>query len=399
MTSGHLVRPRTFVVDVGAGEELKTVRKTQDDFDMKAVDAIMNKTPITEAVIAHWREKAQEARSGKAATGKAKNYRQTVAFCSTVDHARNVTQAFLEDGVAAAMVHGEMGECERRSVLHSFKQGHTQIVVNVAVLTEGFDHPPVSCIVLLRPSSYKSTMVQMIGRGLRTVDADVFPGVVKTDCIVLDFGISTLLHGCLEQDVDLDGKSGDMHKDCPSCGAEVPRGVGECPLCGYVWASTGAGLGRGVDDATPLGDFVMSEIDLLKRSNFRWVDLFDDGAALVANGFNAWGGVFFRQGRHLAIGGAKGQHARLLAVGERAVCLAAADDWLNANETDESAHKTRRWLNQPATEKQLRYLPREYHHAFASTRYRASALLTFRFNRRAIESLAATAGTDEPRAA
>ena len=87
--SGHLVPPRTFVIDVGAQEALKNVRKTVDDFDMKAVDAIMNTAPITEAVIRHWREKAGE--------------RQTVVFCSTVDHARNVGDAFAADGVDADM--------------------------------------------------------------------------------------------------------------------------------------------------------------------------------------------------------------------------------------------------------------------------------------------------------
>ena len=51
----------------------------------------------------------------------------------------------------------------------------------------------------------------------------------------------------------------------------------------------------------------MTEIDLLKRSSFRWVDLFGDDAALVANGFNAWGGVFFLNGRWHAVGGAQGQ--------------------------------------------------------------------------------------------
>jgi hypothetical protein len=33
------------------------VKRTADDFDMSAVDAIMNKAPITEAVIRHWKEK------------------------------------------------------------------------------------------------------------------------------------------------------------------------------------------------------------------------------------------------------------------------------------------------------------------------------------------------------
>lgn len=58
IASGHLVPPRTFVIDVGTQDALNSVRKTVDDFDMQAVDAIMNQTPITEAVIRHWKEKA-----------------------------------------------------------------------------------------------------------------------------------------------------------------------------------------------------------------------------------------------------------------------------------------------------------------------------------------------------
>ncbi|MDX9859300.1 MAG: DEAD/DEAH box helicase [Rhodospirillales bacterium] len=384
IASGHLVPPRTFVIDVGTQDALKSVRRTVDDFDMRAVDAIMNKAPITAAVIRHWREKAGD--------------RQTVVFCSTVDHARNVRDAFVADNVRADMVHGELPETERRRVLRAFEKGELQVVVNVAVLTEGWDHQPTSCVVLLRPSSYKSTMIQMVGRGLRTVDPNEFPGIVKTDCIVLDFGTSTLLHGCLEQDVDLDGRTaaGDApSKDCPECGAEVPLAVRECPLCGYLWEVL-AGSGR---ETTPLSDFVMMEIDLLKRSSFRWCDLFGDDAALVANGFNAWGGIFFLHGRWHAVGGAKGQPTRLLAVGERTVCLAAADDWLNENETDESAHKTRAWLNQPATEKQLCYLPPDRRQDFGLTRYQASALLTFTFNKAAIQRLVTTATTAERRAA
>ena len=51
----------------------------------------------------------------------------------------------------------------------------------------------------------------------------------------------------------------------------------------------------------------MTEIDLLKRSSFQWCDLFGDDAALIANGFNAWGGVFFLNGRWYAVGGGTGK--------------------------------------------------------------------------------------------
>jgi superfamily II DNA or RNA helicase len=371
IASGHLVPPRTFVIDVGVQEKLRQVRRTAADFDMTEVDVIMNKTPVTEAVVTHWREKAGD--------------RQTVVFCSTVDHAVNVAAAFNAAGAHAAVVHGEMGDTDRRDTLAAYGDGEIQVVVNVAVLTEGWDHPPTSCVVLLRPSSYKSTMIQMIGRGLRTVNPEEHPGVIKTDCIVLDFGTSSLIHGSLEQDIDLNGQmtAGEAPtKDCPECGAVVPAAVMECPLCGHVWESTGGPAGL-----QPLGHFVMTEIDLLARSSFEWADLHGDGAALVANGFDAWAGVFFLNGRWYGVGGAQNKRVRLLSVGEQTVCLAAADDWLNTNETDESAHKTRSWLKQPPTERQLAYLPPECRMDFSLTRYRASTLLTFRFNKTAIRSL------------
>ena len=81
------------------------------------------------------------------------------------------------------------------------------------------------------------------------------------------------------------------------------------------------------------------------------------------------------------------------------MCLAAADDWLNENESDESAHKSRAWLNQPATEKQMRYLPPECRHDYGMNRYQASALLTFTFNKQAIHRLVMGAAGEQRRAA
>ena len=368
--AGNLVPPRTFVIDVGVREELSRVKKVGDDFDMAEVGRIMNQRPVTEAVVAHWREKAQD--------------RQTVVFCSTVAHAEGVAGAFNASGIDTVLVTGDMPDAERRGVLAAYASGEARVVVNVAVLTEGWDHPPTSCVVLLRPSSFKCTMIQMVGRGLRTVNPQEHPGVVKSDCIVLDFGTSSLLHGCLEQDIDLDGYQGQGEaptKICPSCEAEVPLAVMVCPLCGHTFESGGGG------GPEPIDTFIMTEIDLLSRSSFQWCDLFGDDAALMANGFNAWGGAFFLEGRWHAVGGAKQLPPRLIAMGDRTVCLAAADDWLNENETDESAHKSRAWLKELATNRQLAYLPPECRLDYSLTRYKASALLTFRFNRGAIRAL------------
>jgi len=373
IAAGHLIAPKTFVIDVGVRDDLAKIRTAGDDFDMEEVARVMDVAPVTEAVLGHWEEKA--------------GGRQTVVFCSTVDHARHVTEAFRAAGITAVLVTGEMPEANRRAALADYAAGRAQVVVNVAVLTEGWDHPPTSCVVLLRPSSFKSTMIQMVGRGLRPVNPQEHPGVIKRDCIVLDFGTSSLLHGCLEQDVDLDGAQGDgmaPSKTCPSCAAEIPLAAEVCPLCGHVFADAG---GDGDGDRTPLAHFLMSELDLLKRSSFQWCDLFGDDAALLANGFNGWSGIFFLNGAWHAVGGARLRHTQLLAIGERMVCLAAADDWLNDHETDESAHKSRAWLRQPPTDKQLAHLPPECRLDYSLTRYKASALLTFKFNRPAIRAL------------
>lgn len=370
IASGHLVPPRTFVIDVGVQDALKKVRRVAADFDMGAVDAIMNKSPVTDAVIANWKEKAGN--------------RQTVVFCSTVDHARNVAEAFCAAGVRAALVHGEMTDTDRKASLAAYDRGEIQVIANVAVLTEGWDHPPTSCVVLLRPSSYKSTMIQMVGRGLRTVNPEDYPSIVKTDCVILDFGTSSLIHGSLEQDVDLNGRevTGDAPtKTCPSCEAQVPAAVMECPLCGHAWESE-----RDAKGPEALGQFVMTEIDLLARSSFEWIDINGDGAILMASGLTAWAGVFAENGRCYAVGGAKDKPVSLLGVGDSMVCLAAADDWLNTNESDETAHKTKSWLRQPPTDKQLAWLPPACRMDFSLTRYQASAMLSLQFNLAAIRA-------------
>ena len=372
--SGHLVSPRTFVVDVGTRDALDGVRKLTDDYDMNAVASIMNTTPVNAAVVQHWQEHAAR--------------RKTIAFAATVDHAYAVCHAFIAAGVKAAVVYGEMTPAERQATLASYETGDVTVLVNVAVLTEGYDYTPTSCIVLLRPSSYKSTLIQMVGRGLRVVDPAEHPGVIKTDCVVLDFGTASLRHGSLEQEVDLDGFAGDGEaptKRCPQCDAEVPMACRECPLCGHSFA-------KEVEETRhQISDFVMTEIDLLKRSNFAWCDLFGDDCALLATGFKAWAGVFFLAGRWYAVGGAEKLSPRLLGAGERTVCLAQANDWLNDQEVDDAAHKTRRWLQESPTPGQLRYLPAPLRADFSLTRYQASALLTFQFNKTAIQRLVTAA--------
>lgn len=106
--------------------------------------------------------------------------RRTIAFCVTVNHARNLCRSLNLLGVSAGMVHGEMPLEVRAQVLADFRNGRTQVLTNVAVLTEGFDDPGVSCIAMARPTRSEGLYAQCVGRGTR-----LYPG--KKDCLILDF--------------------------------------------------------------------------------------------------------------------------------------------------------------------------------------------------------------------
>jgi superfamily II DNA or RNA helicase len=374
--AGHLVRPRTFVIDIGTQEALRGVKKTVSDFDMGAVEKIMDKQPLNQRIVEEWRKLAGD--------------RRTIIFASTVKHARDVAEEFQRQSVAAAYLDGDTPSGERAQLVKDFDSGKLQVLVNCAVLTEGFDSQPVSCVILLRPSSHKSTMIQMIGRGLRTVDPEIYPGITKSDCVVIDFGISVLTHGSLEQDAVLDGhqklkQKGDAPiKVCPGCSALVPAGVLECPLCSFEFIRTEKIIDAlGATEA--LENFVLTEIDLFAASPFKWEEIFN-GVALVATAFDAWAMCVLFNGQWHALGGAKETGIKVLQKGERMTAIAAADDYLREFGDTDAAGKAKRWLTLAVTDKQASMMGIAPMDALGMTRYRASCLLTFKFNERGIRA-------------
>lgn len=374
IAEGHLVRPRAFVIDVGMRGELDAERgrkKTFNDIDHAAVEKIMNKRAINDKVVEKWREHAGD--------------RQTVVFTSTIQHAKDVLDAYRGAGVSAEMIWGE--DPDRADKLKAYDQARFQVIINVAVLTEGWDHQPTSCVVLLRMESNKDVLMQMVGRGLRTVDPEIYPGVRKDDCIILDFGYSLHVHRDLEQRINLNAELGP--KTCPKCGATVPGVVYDCGICGFEWPRPPAeqrGEGGGESSGPgELTDFVMTEIDLFESSPFRWEDLFG-GVVTLASALTAWACVLNYQGRWVAIGGAEEKGVAYLADNaDRLMSLAAADDFLREYGDDKQAKKSKGWLNQPPTDQQCKVLGLDRFSAMAMSRYRATCLIQWKFSERAIK--------------
>ena len=370
---GFLVPPRTFIASLpGLADGLKKLAKSKNaDWQADDLETLMNTRANNNAVVREWKQVADD--------------RKTIVFCSTIRHAQDVCREFQEAGVKADCVFGDTPN--RGGILADLEHGDLQVVCNVAVLTEGYDCPPVSCIVLLRPCSFKSTVLQQVGRGLRTIDPEQHPGIIKTDCLVLDFGESLKLHGGFEMAAALD----DAHKgeapvkQCPTCAGEIPQACRECPICGHVFPIRD---GDGKEEAEE-SDVVLTEVDIMKMSPFRWVDLFGSGKVMLASGFKAWVSTCSMDGeKWFSLGKLKGSDMRTLAIGHKTQAMAAADDFLRMHEDSDAARKSKRWMKEPASVKQLELLERIGWNAkqdFGLQKYQGACLINFLLHKNHIE--------------
>ena len=131
-------------------------------------------------------------------------------FAATVDHAREIAGYLPED--QTALVTGGTDLKERALLIQRFKQRELKYLVNVSVLTTGFDAPHVDFIAILRPTQSVSLYQQMVGRGLRLDEG-------KRDCLVMDYaGNSVNLHHPEVGEAKPDPDSEPVQVFCPECG-------------------------------------------------------------------------------------------------------------------------------------------------------------------------------------
>lgn len=109
---------------------------------------------------------------------KSRDRHSVLLFCATVQHAQEALES-LPPGLSA-IVHGETPRAERERILAQFKSGQLKYLVNVAVLTTGFDAPSVDVVAMLRRTESPGLLQQIIGRGMRLHDG-------KANCLLLDY--------------------------------------------------------------------------------------------------------------------------------------------------------------------------------------------------------------------
>ncbi|MBE4522190.1 DEAD/DEAH box helicase [Vibrio parahaemolyticus] len=171
-----------------------TGRYKEAEMDM-VIDKAKRATPqIVEQIIQYARER-----------------KGVMIFAATVRHAQEI-HGLLPEGETAIVI-GDTPTPERDAIIQAFKNREIKYLVNVSVLTTGFDAPHVDLIAILRPTESVSLYQQIVGRGLRLSEG-------KNECLVLDYA----------------GNSYDLYQ--PEVGDPKPDSTSEiitipCPACGF----------------------------------------------------------------------------------------------------------------------------------------------------------------------
>lgn len=167
---------------------------------------------------------------------RAAGRRSWLLFACGIEHAKEIASELAARDVVVETVFGHTKPAERDRIIAAFRAGEITAIVNVGVLTTGFDAPNVDLIALMRPTESPGLYVQMVGRGLRRAEG-------KTDCLVLDFAGNVMRHGPIDRVRPRQpGKPSEDYevpmKKCPECLLLVHTSTSICPKCDYQFPAT-----------------------------------------------------------------------------------------------------------------------------------------------------------------
>lgn len=210
----------------GVSIDFAAIAKRGVEFDATASEQAFDKDEITSAAVGEILSMTSDRRS-------------VLIFATGVKHAEHIRKAIEASGQECGIVTGSTPSSDRAELLARFKgeklgmlaRPPLKFLVNVNVLTTGFDAPNVDCVVLLRPTMSAGLYYQMVGRGFRLA-----PG--KADCLVLDYGDNARRHGPVDKlQIKSPGSRGGggeaPGKECPTCHSVIFSGYAVCPDCGH----------------------------------------------------------------------------------------------------------------------------------------------------------------------
>ncbi len=155
---GWLVAPKVTVHQVKSIDLKGLAKKAREDFDPRELDAILSSEAALHDIVGLVRQHHAPGKQG-------------IIFAHSVRHASKLREIMVDrHGMDVSLVHSYQSDQEYEDEIAAFKSGRRELIVNVDILSAGFDHPPVAEVFVAKPTKSLAKYVQRIGRATRTLD-------------------------------------------------------------------------------------------------------------------------------------------------------------------------------------------------------------------------------------
>lgn len=154
ITQGYLSKPTYVFPDEDFDMSQIKINTTGNDFDDESMDKYTTSLKRLEKIVGSVYKYYNE-----------RNY--FLIFASSVKQANELSDILSNAGYDNEVVFGHTPAAERDRVIENFRKGKVRIVINVNVLSIGFDFPELDCIILGRPTISLALFYQQVGRGFR----------------------------------------------------------------------------------------------------------------------------------------------------------------------------------------------------------------------------------------
>lgn len=162
--SGYLVEPKA--KKVYTNTDISNVKTIGGEFVQKHLEEALNNDERNNIIVKSYLEYAQDRK-------------HTIVFASGIEHANAITQCFQDNGIDAKSIDSTIDSKERSQTLEDFKNGKFPVLVNVSILTTGFDMVELDCVIMARSTKSRILYMQCLGRVLRLAEG-------KENALVID---------------------------------------------------------------------------------------------------------------------------------------------------------------------------------------------------------------------
>ena len=132
---------------------------------------------------------------------------QLIAVACSVDHARQIRALYEERKLKAHEIYSEMDDEKKEGIIADLRSGRLDCIVQVQMLGEGFDHPPLSVAAIFRPFASLSPYIQFVGRVMRVVHEAKADHPDNHGYVVSHVGLNTDAHWDDFREIDLDDQA------------------------------------------------------------------------------------------------------------------------------------------------------------------------------------------------